>query len=135
MTDFNQGLASQLRAGALQVAEDAEKIVGELTLHQELSVTIKLGMLGQEAEWPQIVIQHAIASRPMTDAMINHKRRTRDNLLREECESAYAAFGIPTVDKMADYLHVTLNTIRRYLSKYGYKVEPGTGIVRKGGGF
>lgn len=67
MNKFSQRWADQLRAGALQIAEQAETIVGDLELNRKLNVTISLGPGDGTMECPVIEIRREILSRPMLD--------------------------------------------------------------------
>lgn len=67
MNKFSQRWADQLRAGALQIAEQAEMIVGDLELNRKLNVTICLGPGDGTMECPVIEIRREILSRPMLD--------------------------------------------------------------------
>ena len=79
MNKFARMWADQLRAGALQIADQAEKIVGELDLNRRLSVTIRLSPGNGQMEAPTIEIYREIASKPMFDAVVNwHKEVKQD---------------------------------------------------------
>ena len=81
MTDpkkFLKNWAEQLRAGALEVAENAEKIVGELDRNMELTVSIHLFTNTDEINWPYISIHRKIGSAPMNKAMRDYYKRDNE---------------------------------------------------------
>lgn len=63
---FRKQWAEMLRAGALDIAEKAEAIVGDLPLNIALSVEIRLG---QSGEFPTILVMREIASGPMNEVL------------------------------------------------------------------
>lgn len=63
---FRKQWAEMLRAGALEIAEKADAIVGDLPLNIALSVEIRLG---QSGEFPTILIMRELASRPMNEVL------------------------------------------------------------------
>lgn len=67
MNKFSQKWADELRAGALQIAEQAEMIVGDLELNRKLNVTISLEPGDGTMKCPVIEIHREILSRPMLD--------------------------------------------------------------------
>lgn len=69
MTKFQSMWAEQLRAGAFQIADQAEKIVGELDMNRQLSVTIRLSPGNGQMEAPTIEIYREILSKPMLDVL------------------------------------------------------------------
>ena len=72
MNKFTEMWVNQLRAGALQIAKQAEEIVGDLNLNRELSVTICLTPGDGTMQTPVIKIHREIFSKPMFD-VIAHK--------------------------------------------------------------
>lgn len=72
MNKFTEMWVNQLRAGALQIAKQAEEIVGDLDLNRELSVTIRLTPGDGTMKTPVIDIYREIFSKPMFD-VIAHK--------------------------------------------------------------
>ena len=72
MNKFSEMWVNQLRAGALQIAKQAEEIVGDLDLNRELSVTIRLSPGDGTMKTPVIDIYREIFSKPMFD-VIAHK--------------------------------------------------------------
>ena len=72
MNKFTEMWVNQLRAGALQIAKQAEEIVGDLDLNRELSVTICLTPGDGTMKTPVIEIYREIFSKPMFD-VIAHK--------------------------------------------------------------
>ena len=72
MNKFTEMWVNQLRAGALQVAKQAEEIIGDLDLNRELSVTIRLTPGDGTMKAPVIDIYREIFSKPMFD-VIAHK--------------------------------------------------------------
>ena len=72
MNKFTEMWVNQLRAGALQIAKQAEEIVGDLDLNRELSVTICLTPGDGTMQTPVIKIHREIFSKPMFD-VIAHK--------------------------------------------------------------
>ena len=78
MNKFAEGWAAQLRAGALQIAEDAEKIVGDLELNKSMDVVIHLSSGDGSARVPSIEIRREIASRPMIDVVLRKNQIRRD---------------------------------------------------------
>lgn len=72
MNKFTEMWINQLRAGALQIAKQAEEIVGDLDLNRELSVTIRLTPGDGTMKTPVIEIYREIFSKPMFD-VIAHK--------------------------------------------------------------
>ena len=72
MKKFTEMWVNQLRAGALQIAKQAEEIVGDLDLNRELSVTICLTPGDGTMKTPVIEIYREIFSKPMFD-VIAHK--------------------------------------------------------------
>ena len=69
MNKIAQNLADQLRAGALQIAEQAETIVGDLDLNMYIDVTIHLSSSDAKIAFPSIEIRREIASKPMNEVM------------------------------------------------------------------
>lgn len=57
---FRASWIAQLRAGALEIAENAEKIVGDLENNQELSVTFTLRTDTDEIRFPTMTIYREI---------------------------------------------------------------------------
>ena len=80
MNRFSRMWADQLRAGALQIADQAETIVGDLEQNCTMSVTIHLSAGNGESFWPSIEIRREIASKPMNEAMFNsyNERKKQD---------------------------------------------------------
>ena len=74
MTRFQTLWADQLRAGALQIAKQAEEIIGDLDLNRDLSVTIRLSPGDGTMKAPVIEIYREIFSKPMFD-VIAHKEQ------------------------------------------------------------
>ena len=72
MTKFSRMWVNQLRAGALQIAKQAEEIIGDLDMNRELSVTIRLSPGDGTMKAPVIDIYREILSKPMFD-VIAHK--------------------------------------------------------------
>lgn len=72
MNKFTEMWVNQLRAGALQIAKQAEEIVGDLDLNRELNVTICLTPGDGTMQTPVIKIHREIFSKPMFD-VIAHK--------------------------------------------------------------
>ena len=72
MNKFTEMWVNQLRAGALQIAKQAEEIVGDLEMNRELSVTIRLTPGDGTMKTPVIEIHREIFSKPMFD-VIAHK--------------------------------------------------------------
>ena len=72
MNKFSQKWADELRAGALQIAEQAEMIVGDLELNRKLNVTISLEPGDGTMKCPVIEIHREILSRPMLDVWTGH---------------------------------------------------------------
>lgn len=72
MNKFSQKWADELRAGALQIAEQAEMIVGDLELNRKLNVTISLEPGDGTMKCPVIEIHREILSRPMLDVWAGH---------------------------------------------------------------
>lgn len=72
MNKFSEMWVNQLRAGALQIAKQAEEIVGDLDMNRELSVTICLTPGDGTMQTPVIKIHREIFSKPMFD-VIAHK--------------------------------------------------------------
>lgn len=72
MNKFTEMWVNQLRAGALQIAKQAEEIIGDLEMNQELSVTIRLTPGDGTMKIPVIKIHREIFSKPMFD-VIAHK--------------------------------------------------------------
>ena len=72
MNKFTEMWVNQLRAGAIQIAKQAEEIVGDLDLNRELSVTIRLSPGDGTMKTPVIDIYREIFSKPMFD-VIAHK--------------------------------------------------------------
>lgn len=75
MNKFNTNWADQLRAGALDVAENAEKIVGELERNVDLTVSIHLFCDTEEINWPYITIHRKLSSAPMNKAKRDYYKR------------------------------------------------------------
>lgn len=67
---FRQHWVEELRAGALEVAEHAEDIVGNLSGNISMSVTITLGGGSGGIGWPEITIERKILSRPVYTVMV-----------------------------------------------------------------
>lgn len=72
MNKFTEMWVNQLRAGALQIAKQAEEIIGDLDMNRELSVTICLTPGDGTMQTPVIKIHREIFSKPMFD-VIAHK--------------------------------------------------------------
>lgn len=72
MNKFTEMWVNQLRAGALQIAKQAEEIIGDLDLNRELSVTIRLTPGDGTMKAPVFEIYREIFSKPMFD-VIAHK--------------------------------------------------------------
>ena len=72
MNKFTEMWVNQLRAGALQIAKQAEEIIGDLDMNRELSVTICLTPGDGTMKTPVIEIHREIFSKPMFD-VIAHK--------------------------------------------------------------
>lgn len=72
MNKFTEMWVNQLRAGALQIAKQAEEIIGDLDMNRELSVTIYLTPGDGTMQTPVIKIHREIFSKPMFD-VIAHK--------------------------------------------------------------
>lgn len=72
MNKFTEMWVNQLRAGALQIAKQAEEIIGDLDMNRELSVTIRLSPGDGTMKTPVIDIYREIFSKPMFD-VIAHK--------------------------------------------------------------
>lgn len=72
MSKFTEMWVNQLRAGALQIAKQAEEIVGDLGMNRELSVTIRLTPGNGTMKTPVFEIHREIFSKPMFD-VIAHK--------------------------------------------------------------
>lgn len=77
MNKFNQNWADTLRAGALEVAENAEKIVGDLEKGIELTVSIHLFTDTEEINFPYISIHRKIGSAPMNKAKFEYYKREK----------------------------------------------------------
>ena len=77
MNKFNQNWADTLRAGALEVAENAEKIVGDLEKGIELTVSIHLFTDTEEINFPYISIHRKIGSAPMNEAKFEYYKREK----------------------------------------------------------
>ena len=77
MAKFQSMWAEQLRAGALQIADQAEKIVGELDLNRQLSVTIRLSPGNGQMEAPTIEIYREILSKPMLDVLTRRNEEVK----------------------------------------------------------
>lgn len=69
MNKFTEMWVNQLRAGALQIAEQAEEIVGDLEMNRELSVTIRLTPGDGTMKTPVFEIHREIFSKPMFDVI------------------------------------------------------------------
>lgn len=67
MNKFTEMWVNQLRAGALQIAKQAEEIVGDLEMNRELSVTIRLTPGDGTMKTPVFEIHREIFSKPMFD--------------------------------------------------------------------
>ena len=72
MNKFTEMWVNQLRAGALQIAKQADEIIGDLDMNRELSVTIRLTPGDGTMKTPVIEIYREIFSKPMFD-VIAHK--------------------------------------------------------------
>ena len=72
MNKFTKMWINQLRAGALQIAKQAEEIVGDLDMNRSMSVTIRLTPGDGTMKTPVIEIYREIFSKPMFD-VIAHK--------------------------------------------------------------
>ena len=72
MNKFTEMWVNQLRAGALQIAKQAEEIIGDLDMNRSLSVTIRLSPGDGTMKTPVIEIYREIFSKPMFD-VIAHK--------------------------------------------------------------
>lgn len=72
MNKFTEMWVNQLRAGALQVAKQAEEIIGDLDMNRKLSVTIRLTPGDGTMKTPVIEIYREIFSKPMFN-VIAHK--------------------------------------------------------------
>jgi len=72
MNKFTKMWVNQLRAGALQIAKQAEEIIGDLDMNRELSVTIRLTPGDGTMKTPVFEIHREIFSKPMFD-VIAHK--------------------------------------------------------------
>lgn len=72
MNKFTEMWVNQLRAGALQIAKQAEEIIGDLDMNRELSVTIRLTPGDGTMKTPVIEIYREIFSKPMFD-VVAHK--------------------------------------------------------------
>lgn len=79
MTRFQTLWAEQLRAGALQIADQAEKIVGELDMNRQLSVTIRLSPGNGKMEAPTIEIYREILSKPMLDVLTRRNEEVKQD--------------------------------------------------------
>ena len=80
MTRFQTLWAEQLRAGALQIADQAEKIVGELDMNRQLSVTIRLSPGNGQMEAPTIEIYREILSKPMLDVLTGRNEGVKQDV-------------------------------------------------------
>lgn len=69
MNKFTEMWVNQLRAGALQIAKQAEEIVGDLEMNRELSVTIRLTPGDGTMKTPVFEIHREIFSKPMFDVI------------------------------------------------------------------
>jgi len=69
MNKFTEIWVNQLRAGALQIAKQAEEIVGDLEMNRELSVTIRLTPGDGTMKTPVFEIYREIFSKPMFDVI------------------------------------------------------------------
>lgn len=78
MNRFAQNWADQLRAGALQIAEQAETIVGDLDLNMYMDVTIHLSSRDATIAFPSIEIRREIASKPMNEVIFRGSVREND---------------------------------------------------------
>ena len=62
---FKEKWAEQLRAGALEIAEKAEDIIGDLTGNAEIFVGIRLTSDNEAFAYPTIEIQRVLHSHEM----------------------------------------------------------------------
>lgn len=77
---FNEMWASQLKAAALEVAENAESIVGELNGNIDLTVSIELASSnGETIGWPTISISRTIASRKAIEIMKLYRQQASNS--------------------------------------------------------
>ena len=78
MNKFSRMWADQLRAGALQIADQAETIVGELDLNCTMSVTIHLSAGNGQSFFPSIEIRREIASKAMNDVLMRRSAEKKE---------------------------------------------------------
>lgn len=81
MNKFSRMWADQLRAGALQIAEQAETIVGDMDMNLTMDVTIHLSSGNGQSFWPSIEIRREIASKPMNEVLM---RRSADRKEKQD---------------------------------------------------
>ena len=81
MDRFQKMWVDQLRAGALQIADQAEQIVGEIDMNREMRITIHLSSGDGRLTAPMIEIYREILSKPMLDVFVrrNDKKEERDD--------------------------------------------------------
>ena len=75
MDRFQKMLVDQLRAGALQIADQAEKIVGEIDMNREMKLTIHLSSGDGRLTAPTMEIYREILSKPMLDVLGSYRKK------------------------------------------------------------